>query len=100
VVAVRAKEHHREELAAFAEKQERRDAQQAAGKKPRGRAPQPPREGPRSKDQFNFTDPESRIMKTGSGFAQSSNAQACSPTHRPPYSPPPPRPWKSRAACW
>jgi len=76
VIEARAKERHREELAAFAEKQERRDAQQAAGKKPRGRAPQPPREGPRSKDQYNFTDPESRIMKTGSGFVQSYNAQA------------------------
>ena len=76
VIEARAKERHREELAAFAEKQGRRDAQQAAGKKPGGRAPQPPREGPRSKDQFNFTDPESRIMKTGSGFAQSYNAQA------------------------
>ena len=23
-----------------------------------------------------------------------------SPAHRPPYSPPPPRPWRSRAGCW
>jgi len=75
-IEARAKERHREEMAAFAEKQKRRDAQHAAGKKPRGRAPQPPCEGPRSKDQFNFTDPESRIMKTGSGFEQSYNAQA------------------------
>ena len=63
-------------MAAFAEKQQRRDEQQAAGKKPKGRAPQPPREGPRSKDQYNFTDPESRIMKSGAGFEQSYNAQA------------------------
>ena len=75
-IEARAKERHREELAAFAEKQKRRDEQQAAGKKPRGRAPQPPREGPRAKDQYNLTDPESRIMKTGSGFEQSYNAQA------------------------
>jgi len=75
-IEARAKERHREEMAAFAGQQQRRDEQQAAGKKPRGRAPQPPREGPRSKDQDNFTDPESRIMKTGSGFEQSSNAQA------------------------
>jgi transposase len=31
---------------------------------------------PREKDQDNFTDPESRIMKMGNGFEQSYNAQA------------------------
>jgi hypothetical protein len=63
-------------MAAFGEKQKRREERKAAGKKPRGREPQPPKEGPRSKDQYNFTDPESRIMKTGAGFEQSYNAQA------------------------
>ena len=75
-IQARAKERHREELAAFEQKQARRAAQRAAGKKPRGREPQPPVEGPRSKDQYNFTDPESGIMKSGSGFEQSYNAQA------------------------
>jgi len=75
-IEARAKERHREELAAFNEKQKRRDEQQAEGKKPKGRAPRPPRSGPRSKDQYNFTDPESRIMKSRSGFEQSYNAQA------------------------
>src|SRR5690606_17132742 len=28
------------------------------------------------KDQYNFTDPQSRVMKTSSGFEQSYNAQA------------------------
>jgi hypothetical protein len=31
---------------------------------------------PRDKDQYNFTDPESRIMKAGGGFEQAYNAQA------------------------
>ncbi len=31
---------------------------------------------PRDKDQYNFTDPESRIMKSGDGFVQGYNAQA------------------------
>ncbi len=31
---------------------------------------------PRDKDQYNFTDPESRIMKSGEGFVQGYNAQA------------------------
>lgn len=75
-IQARAKERQREELAAFAEKQKQRAAQKEAGQKPKGRDPKPPQEGPRSKDQYNFTDPESRIMKTGAGFEQSYNAQA------------------------
>jgi transposase len=31
---------------------------------------------PEDKDQYNFTDPESRIMKSGDGFVQGFNAQA------------------------
>ena len=77
VIEARAKERHREELAAFQAKQrEREERQKATGRKPRGREPKPPQEGPRSKDQYNFTDPESRVMKTADGFAQSYNAQA------------------------
>jgi transposase len=75
-IEARAKERHREEMAALAGKQKRREEAQSAGRKPGGRAPQPPREGPRRKDQSNFTAPESRIMKSGSGFAQSDNAPA------------------------
>jgi hypothetical protein len=45
--------------------------------KPRGKAPKPPTPGPQDKDQYNFTDPESRIMKHSSseGFEQDYNAQ-------------------------
>ena len=75
-IEARARERHREEMAEFEQKQARRETQSAAGNKPRGREPKPPVEGPRSKDQYNFTDPESRIMKSGSGFEQSYNAQA------------------------
>jgi transposase len=75
-IEARAKERQREELAAYAEKQKRREEQLAAGRKPRGRAPKPPQEGPRSQDQYNFSDPESRMMKVSGGFAQSYNAQA------------------------
>jgi transposase len=51
---------------------------EAAGRRPRGRAPQPPAaSGPRPTDQYNFTDPASRIMKNASnaGFDQDYNAQ-------------------------
>jgi transposase len=46
--------------------------------KPRGKAPKPPTPGPQDKDQYNFTDPDSRIMKnsTDHGFDQHYNAQA------------------------
>ena len=73
----RAKERLIEEQAAYQEKLATRQAkEQATGKKPPSKAPQPPQEGPRDKDQYNFTDPESRIMKVRGGYEQSYNAQA------------------------
>ena len=36
----------------------------------------PERAKPRPKDQYNFTDPESRIQKTNNGYLQGYNAQA------------------------
>jgi transposase len=56
---------------------EREEKAQQSGRAPRGPAPQPPTPGPRDQDQYNFTDPESRIMKnsTNQGFDQDYNAQ-------------------------
>src|ERR1700712_3581708 len=49
----------------------------ATGKKPGGRPPAPPVEGPLPTDQVNLTDEESRIMPVaGGGFEQCYNAQA------------------------
>jgi transposase len=48
------------------------------GKKPGGRPPQPPATGgPGERDQYNFTDPDSRVMKnpTDAGFSQAYNSQ-------------------------
>jgi transposase len=55
-----------------------RAAQQERGEKAGGKPPQPPTPKPDAKDQYNFTDAESRIMKAGNGnhFEQSYNAQA------------------------
>jgi transposase len=55
-----------------------RQAKRDAGKKPRGPEPKAPDDKPDGKDQYNFTDPESRIMKAGNGkhFEQAYNAQA------------------------
>ena len=73
----RAKQRLIEEQAAYQEKlATRQTKEQTTGKKPTGKAPQPPQEGPRDKDQYNFTDPESRIMKVRGGYEQSYNAQA------------------------
>src|ERR1700744_969013 len=66
------------ERAEYERHQATRAERQAAGQKRLGRKPKPPKEGPGAGDQMNFTDPESRIMKAGSGdhFAQAYNAQA------------------------
>jgi hypothetical protein len=55
-----------------------REAKTAAtGKKPGGKPPQPPVEGPLPTDQVNLTDEESRIMPVaGGGFEPCYNAQA------------------------
>ena len=55
-----------------------REEKRRAGQKPRGQEPKPPSETPGPKEQYNSTDPESRIMTAGSGehFEQSYNAQA------------------------
>lgn len=60
-----------------AKMQERAEKERQTGRMPRGRAPKPPTPGPRDKDQYNFTDPESRMMKHSSseGFEQDYNAQ-------------------------
>lgn len=52
--------------------QRARERAAAAGKAPQEAAKAQPDE----KDQYNFTDPESRIMKGGDGFVQAYNAQA------------------------
>jgi transposase len=46
------------------------------GKPPRGRKPDPASATPDPKAQRNFTDPESRILKTKDGYIQGYNAQA------------------------
>jgi len=66
------------ERAAYEEKvAQRAEQERTTGHRPRGRAPTPPVPGLRAKDQYNFTDPDSRIMKnpTDQGFDQDYNAQ-------------------------
>jgi transposase len=78
VLEARANERHALEQAEYDAKMREREAKAAqSGRQPGGRPPQPPTAGPRAKDQYNFTDPDSRVMKnsTNQGFDQDYNAQ-------------------------
>jgi transposase len=77
VMEQRAKLRLEEEKAEHEAKLAQRQSKEAStGRKSRGKKPKPPQEGPRDKDQYNFTDPESQIMKDGGSFEQCYNAQA------------------------
>jgi transposase len=79
VLETRAQERYAAEQAEYEAKLRAREQKaRQTGRTPRGRAPQPPVPGPRAKDQYNFTDPASRIMKNSNnaGFDQHYNAQA------------------------
>jgi transposase len=66
-----------EQASSDAKMHQRAEKARQTGRTARGRVPKPPTPGPREADQYNFTDPESRIMKHSSteGFEQDYNAQ-------------------------
>jgi transposase len=68
-----AKAAAEEEARRRAEAEEKRVAE---GRKKNGKDPAPPPDEPDPKTQRNFTDPESRILKTKDGYIQGWNAQA------------------------
>lgn len=77
-IEARAQARYAAQLAEHEAKLAERAAQQERGEKVGGQPPQAPTPEPDAKDQYNFTDAESRIMKAGNGnhFEQSYNAQA------------------------
>jgi hypothetical protein len=79
VLETRAKERllAAEQVEYEAKLEQRKERERTTGRRPGGRPPTPPTEGPRDGDQYNFTDPQSRIMKsaTHAGFEQDYNAQ-------------------------
>lgn len=78
VLEARAQERYEAEKAEYeAKMQARAEKAKQTGRKPGGRAPKPPTAGPQAKDQYNFTDPDSRIMKNSNnkGFDQHYNVQ-------------------------
>jgi hypothetical protein len=77
VVEQRASERYQKEKEEYDAKiEQRKKKKEKNGKNPRGKEPKAPSEGPNDKDQYNFTDPQSRIMKTSRGFDQCYNGQA------------------------
>ncbi len=73
----RLEEQAAEAAAEQQSKIEERQAQEAeTGSKKRGRKPQEPDPTPSSEAKANMTDPDSRIMKTRSGYVQGYNSQA------------------------
>lgn len=77
VVEQRSKERYTKEKDEYdAKMKERQEKELETGKKTRGKVPKSPTEAPNAKDQYNFTDPESRLMKTPKGFDQCYNGQA------------------------
>jgi len=78
VLDARAQERYEAEQAEYeAQQREREEKTRKTGRKPRGRKPKAPKSGPRDQDQYNFTDPDSRIMKNSAnaGFDQHYNVQ-------------------------
>ena len=78
VLEARAAERHVLQQAEYEAKMaERADKEEQTGKKPRGKPPTPPSSAPQDGDQYNFTDPDSRIMKNSrdGGFSQQYNGQ-------------------------
>jgi hypothetical protein len=77
VLEARAQADYEAQQAEYEAKMAARKAKEAqTGKKAGGRPPQPPSKEVDPKSQYNFTDEESRIMKTQGGFDQCYNAQA------------------------
>lgn len=77
VVEERAAERYKKEKEEYDHKlQKRKDKEDQTGKKARGKTPKAPTNTPNAKDQYNYTDPQSRIMKTSRGFDQCYNGQA------------------------
>lgn len=79
ILEQRAQERYAGEKAEYDNKMREREVKaQKRKRKQGGKPPKPPEAGPRDTDQYNFTDPQSRIMKnsTNDGFDQHYNVQA------------------------
>ena len=72
----RAAQRHEEAKRLYEERKRRREEKAQAGDRGQGKPPTPPAQtGPEPGDQHNFTDGESRIMKSHGAFEQCYNGQ-------------------------
>ena len=79
ILEQRAQERYEGEKAEYDNKIREHEAKARKRKRKHGgKTPKPPEAGPHDTDQYNFTDPESRVMKnsTNEGFDQHYNVQA------------------------
>ena len=78
VIEARFEERRKTRQDEYEAKRSERQARRDRGERVGGREPQPPPDRPEPNAQYNFTDPESRIMKAGNSdhFEQAYNAQA------------------------
>jgi hypothetical protein len=79
VLEARAKDRDATEQAEYEAKvRAREEKARTSGRRPSGQPSAPPTSGPRDSDQYNFTDPDSRMMKNSSnaGFDHHYNVQA------------------------
>jgi hypothetical protein len=77
IIEQRYEDERREKKAEYDRKVQAQAEKRQAGKTVRGRSPAPPPDEPPANKQYNFTDPDSHIMKSGSGqhFEQAYNCQ-------------------------
>ena len=107
VLEARAAERLAQEQAAYEAKvAQRAEKERSSGRRPGGRPPSPPTPGPRATDQYNFTDPDSRIMKTRPTPALSRTTMSNARWTRPacsswaPRSPTTPTTARKPRRCW
>lgn len=76
IIQQRYESERKQKHARYEALEAKRETQRKAGKKPRGQRPKPPSDEPPENKQYNFTDPESHIMKSDGTYVQAYNAQA------------------------
>jgi len=81
VIEERHVAHTAEKQQEYEEKTAAREARRSRGESVRGPEPKPPSTTPEAKEQYNFTDPESRIMKAGKPRKKSTSTALCLRKH-------------------
>src|SRR3990172_9436967 len=98
VLEARAQARYEAEQAEYEAKVKRREEQaRRKQRKPGGRPPKAPEPGPRDKDQYNFTDPDSRIMKNSTNDGRLTTIRI---THQRQLEMPTEKAWETATLFW